>query len=297
MKILITGASGFVGKPCYDLLKSLGYDVIGTRFKPLQGAEFYPIDLTRIPYDKYFRDLMLDIQPTHLLHSAWNVKPGYRDSPENIEWLISSLKLVKDFFECGGQRAVTIGTCFEYDPEASIRVEYDNDISPDTLYGECKKSMYEVLASYAETHNFSYAHARLFYLYGIDEAPNRLVPSVINSLLADQRAKCSHGNQIRDFLYIKDVARALSTLLLSELPGVLNIGSGEGITIKELVNLIADEMGKPDMIDFGAIASPLNDPETVIADTWFLNEVLEWSPKYTLKEGIKEVINSYTKAI
>lgn len=297
IKVLVTGASGFVGKACFDLLQNLGVEAVGTRLKPLISAEFYPVDLLRIPYDKYFRDLILDMKPTHLLHSAWDVKPGYRDSKENLEWLISSIKLVKDFFENGGQRVVTLGTCFEYDPAASIRVEYDNDISPDTLYGECKKSMCEVLSSYTQTHGYSYSHARLFYLYGINEAPNRLVPAVINSLLAGQRAKCSHGNQIRDFLYIKDVASALCTLLISDYQGVINIGSGQGITIKELVNLIADELGKLDMIDFGAIPTPANDPEVVIADTWFLNNVLEWKPKYTLKAGIQEVINSYTKAI
>src|SRR5579872_3287549 len=127
MKILVTGASGFVGKACFDLLKDLGHEVIGAIFKPLINAEFYPIDLLRIPYPNYFKDLLQEIKPTHLLHSAWDVKSGYRDSSDNVEWLISSVKLIKDFFETGGQRAVTVGTCFEYDPNATVRVEYVND--------------------------------------------------------------------------------------------------------------------------------------------------------------------------
>lgn len=289
--ILVTGASGFVGKHCYDLLKGAGYDVVGSCYS-VGNSDLFPLDLLYIPYPNYIRDCLREIKPTYLLHSAWNVKPGYRESPINIEWILSSLRLVKDFYENGGKRAVTVGTCLEYDPNSLIQIEFKTPLLPDTLYGECKKDLYEILYSYSRHHNMSYAHARLFYLYGLNEGPNRLVPTVINALKNNERAKCSHGDQIRDYMYIVDVARGLLATLFSDYTGPVNVGSGVGITIKQLVNLIAEKMNKKDMIDFGAFPSPVNELISVIAGTGIINSVIGWQPEYTLEQGIEATIKS-----
>lgn len=296
-RILVTGASGFVGKQCYDLLKNAGYEVVGMRKRVKSDSDSIPVDLLNLPYAKFLRDLILEIQPTHLLHTAWGVQAGYKDSPENLEWLMASLRLVKDFYENGGKRVVTVGTCFEYDPFASMRIEYLTKLEPDLLYGECKKDLYEALYFYSRQHNMSYAHARLFYLYGQGESPNRVVPAVINALKNNERAKCSKGDQVRDFLYIEDVARGLLATLFSEYRGPVNIGSGVPITIKDLVTTIAKQMNKEDMLDFGAISTPPNDPPSVIAGTGILNSVIGWQPEYTLEQGIKKTIDSLIESI
>ena len=289
-RILVIGASGFVGRQCYDLLKNAGYDVVGSCYN-VGNSDFFPMDLLKIPYPNYIRDCLLEIKPSYLLHSAWDVKPGYRDSVGNIEWVISSLRLVKDFYEIGGKRAVTVGTCFEYNPNAGIRTEFVTELCPDTLYGECKKDLYEILYSCSRTHNMSYAHARLFYLYGPNEAPNRLVPVVINALKKNERAKCSHGEQVRDFMYIEDVARGLLATLFSDYNGPVNVGSGVGITIKDLVSLIAEKMDKKDMVDFD-LPTPPNDYPMVVAETGIINSVIDWQPEYTLEQGIEATIKS-----
>ncbi len=90
------------------------------------------------------------------------------------------------------------------------------------------------------------------FLYGPYEYPTRLVPSVIQSLLKDEPAQCTHGNQIRDFLYVADVADAFVAILDSDVNGIINIGSGKPVSVKELVIQIARLLGKEKDIRLGA---------------------------------------------
>lgn len=295
-RILVTGASGFVGNECYNLLKNAGYDVVGSCYR-VGNSDFFPMDLLHIPYPNYIRDVLLEIKPEYLLHTAWDVQPGYRNSVNNLEWVISSLRLVKDFYEIGGKRAVTIGTCFEYLPQSTIRIEYVTELAPDTLYGECKKDLYEILYAYSRNHNMSYAHARLFYLYGPKEAPNRLVPTIIKALSNNERAKYFKGDYIRDFMYIEDVARGLLATLFSEYNGPVNVASGVSVTIRNLVSIIADQMSKKYLVDSEEVQALFNDPPFIVAETGVINSVIGWQPEFTLEQGIKKTIDSISLSI
>jgi nucleoside-diphosphate-sugar epimerase len=119
----------------------------------------------------------------------------------------------------------------------------------------------------------------------------RLVPSVILSLLKGETAQCTHGNQIRDFLYVKDVADAFVALLDSEVNGIVNIGSGEPVSIKELVILIAKHLGKEDDIQMGALPVRENEPPVIVAVTNRLQQEVRWHQKYSLEEGIIDTIS------
>src|SRR5207245_614301 len=83
----------------------------------------------------------------------------------------------------------------------------------------CKLALASLLEAYAGQTGLSQAWARIFFLYGPREHPKRLVSSVIRSLLRGERARCSHGQQIRDYLHVEDAAGALVALLESEVTG------------------------------------------------------------------------------
>jgi nucleoside-diphosphate-sugar epimerase len=135
----------------------------------------------------------------------------------------------------------------------------------------------------------SYAWGRIFFLYGPHEHPDRLVSSVIRSLLQGEPARCSHGNQIRDFLHVEDVAHAFVTLLDSDMEGAVNIGRGTSATIREVVEIIGDQLHGKQLIQLGALPAPPNDPPVLIADTHRLNS-LGWRPKYDLESGLEQTI-------
>ena len=88
-----------------------------------------------------------------------------------------------------------------------------------------------------------------------------------------------------------NVARGLLATLFSDYNGPVNVGSGVGITIKDLVSLIAEKMDKKDMVDFD-LPTPPNDYPMVVAETGIINSVIDWQPEYTLEQGIEATIKS-----
>jgi nucleoside-diphosphate-sugar epimerase len=136
----------------------------------------------------------------------------------------------------------------------------------------------------------SSAWGRIFFLYGAHEHPQRLVSSVVNHLLKGERAPCSHGMQLRDFLYVQDVADAFVALLGSEVRGAVNIASGQAVTLKEVVGKIADTLEGNTLVDFGAVPVSPTEPPLLVAEVKRLSGEVGWQPKFTLDEGLEQTI-------
>jgi nucleoside-diphosphate-sugar epimerase len=238
--------------------------------------------------------LVAEVQPSHLLHLAWYTAPGkYWTSPANIDWIQASLALLKAFVEHGGQRVVVAGTCAEYAWQYGYCSEHLTPLVPATLYGACKHALQLALAAYSRQAGFSSAWGRLFFLYGPYEPPTRLVSSVISALLLGQPARCSHGGQVRDFLYVADAANALVTLLGSAVEGAVNIGSGLPVTLRALVSSIAERLGGQHVIEFGAVPVPADEPHLLVADVNRLTSEVGWRPQYSLQAGLDETIAAW----
>lgn len=290
-RVLLTGAGGFIGRHCVPLLKAAGYDVHGittrSRIQGEEGLIWHQVDL----FDaKGIHATMAEVRPTHLLHLAWITEPGrYWSSPENLRWVQASLELLQAFRDHGGERVVMAGSCAEYDWEYGYCREATTPLRPATPYGSAKHALQSLLAAYCASSGLSGAWGRVFFLYGPHERPERLVPSVIRSLLVAEPALCTHGNQIRDFLHVEDVASAFAALLESRHEGPANIGSGRPLALRDLVDAIAVKIGRPELVKFGAVAAPENEPRLLVADPTVL-EGLGWQPRHSLDSGIEQTI-------
>ena len=106
-----------------------------------------------------------------------------------------------------------------------------------------------MLNAFCQQVELSSAWGRIFFLYAPHEYPQRLVSSVIRSLLKGEVARCSHGNQIRDFLYVQDVADGFIALLDSQVNGAVNIASGSPIALKEVIYQIAGKLNRENLIE------------------------------------------------
>ena len=296
-KILLTGATGFIGRHCLPLLSAGGYEVHAVSTRDASGGSsdihWHKVDLLD---SLQLQDLVADVMPSHLLHFAWYAVPGkYWASLENIRWVQSSLELLQAFVANGGKRAVMAGTCAEYDWKYGYCSEKVTPLAPTTLYGTCKHSLQIMLDGLSKQTGISSAWGRIFFLYGPYEHQDRLTSSVIRSLLMGERARCSHGNQIRDFLYVQDVADAFVTLLESGVEGPVNIGSGRPVALKYIIRKIYEKIINRDGIEFGAVPVPSDDPPLLVADIRRLTKEVDWAPKYSLDQGLDETISWWEK--
>lgn len=291
-RVLITGATGFIGRHCLPFLVVHGYEVHAVSSRAMDGKSpnVYWHQADVLDAGK-ISALVTEVQATHLLHFAWYAKPGeYWNSLENIRWVEGSLHLLRVFHINGGKRVVMAGTCAEYDWRYGYCSEHVTPLVPSTLYGTCKNSLQHLLKEFSRVSGISSAWGRIFFLYGPHENPNRLVSSVICALLKGEPARCSYGNQIRDFLHVEDVASAFVALLESDVMGPVNIASGQPVALKNVICKIADKLGRRDLVQLGALPAQDNDPRVLIADVGQLSEKVRWQPKFDLDMGLEQTI-------
>ena len=297
-RILLTGATGFIGKYCLHLLSAAeNFEIHAVSSNKQQknglGVHWHKADL--LNYGQV-SELMSKVKPSHLLHLAWYTVPGkYWNSTENIRWVQASLALLHAFLLYGGQRVVMSGTCAEYDWEYGYCSENITPLMPATLYGICKHSLQMMLDAFSKQTGISSSWGRIFFLYGPHEYPQKLVSSVVRSLLRGKPARCTHGNQIRDYLYVQDVAEAFVALLNSKVQGPVNIASGCPITLKDIILKIAKKTNQQNLVELGAVPTSANEPHLLIADVKRLSDEVGWKPGCDLDYGLERTIE-YEKA-
>jgi nucleoside-diphosphate-sugar epimerase len=297
--ILLTGATGFIGRHCMTPLLKRGYHVhaVGSKLENSRRADvvWHEADLldhTVLP------GLIDAIRPTYLLHLAWYVPPGkWADSDLNFSWVHASMELLKQFHRQGGQRVAVAGSSFEYDWHYGYCSETSTPIAYTSPYGSCKNALRIMVEEYAKLHQISSVWPRIFFVYGPHEHPDRLISSVIRSLLQREEAKCTHGQQIRDYLFVQDVADAIVAVLDSAVTGPINIGSGQPIAVAQLVRTVGKLLQREQYIRLGALPSRPSDLPLVVADVTRLRTEVGWIPAFGCEEGLGLTIEWWREQI
>ena len=289
-RILLTGATGFIGRHCIEPLTARGWEVVAVTSRPVgelpdrAGVFWHQADLLDPSTPA---ELIAKTKPEAMLHLAWHLVAG---SVENYRWTRASLQLAMEFAERGGRRAVLAGSCAEYDWTAAQPLTEDSVRRPATPYGLCKNALGDLLESYRKEIGLSAAWARVFFVYGPGEAHNRLVASIVRSLLAGRPAQTTHGKQLRDYLFVGDLADALAALVGSPLAGAINVASGRTVRLEDLVREIARQLGRDELLRFGAIEAHPEEAPEVSADVTRLVDELGWQPRFDHAEGLAQTI-------
>lgn len=293
MKIMLTGATGFIGGHLARILKDENFKFKNENFKLLSSSRGGDYKLNIHDFNAVNNFLRRE-RPDYLVHLAWNVDSEYQAKNENFDWVLSSLNLLRAFYENGGKRAVFAGSCMEYDWRYGFLSEDVTPLSPDTFYGFTKNILYKMASEYAVKNNFSFAWGRIFFLYGNGEKEGRLVPSLIKN-----PGKLKYPFIKRDYMYVGDVAAAFVAILMSGFNGAVNIASGSAVSLCEIADKIAALTGRdPEKYFYDeAINNDANNKNApaplVLADTRILNNVIKFRPKFSLDEGLNETIKFY----
>lgn len=288
MKVLVTGASGFIGRNVVAQLVRDGVEVVAAGRRPsytLAGAAFKVVDLLT-PGDP--AALIAAVKPTHLIHLAWNAEPGkFWTASDNLDWSAATFALIRAFTDAGGVRAILAGSCAEYDWTGPGLLGEGSTIAPATLYGTVKDATRRAVCAYGNQTGVSIAWGRVFWLYGPGEARNRLVSDVAAALAKGIPVETTNGHQQRDFLHVEDVAGAFVAAMHSDYRGPFNIGSGSPVPVRNLIETLATQLDRHDLVHFGARPTPAGDPPLIAADTTILRESIGFAPRYDLPSGLR----------
>lgn len=295
-KIFLTGAGGFIGSHIARKLVQEGSDVYALvrpqadlwRIEDIQ-SKLHIIE-GDLENSKFIHEALQKIKPELAIHMAWYAVPGqYLKSFENLKNFESSVNLALALRDAGCKKLAAAGTCFEYDTDQKTLSE-SSPAKPKSLYASCKLGLHLILEQFSQLSGMDTAWVRFFYQYGPFEDERRLVSSVILSLLRNEPVNTTSGEQIRDFLHIEDVASAVCAVAKSKLTGPVNIGSGQPVSVKEIVTTLEKLAGKPGLIRLGAIPQNPDDPKYICADNRKLKDNTGWKPQYTLNQGLKQTL-------
>lgn len=268
-KILITGATGFVGRNVLRHLAGQGREIrvitrVGKSEQVLDTADAEIIETHSLfaEDEQWWLNAFSGVDS--VIHLAWYVEPGkYLTAAENLDCLAGTLTMAKAAPAAGVRRFTGMGTCFEYDVSVGT-LSTRTPLMPLTPYAAAKAAAYLALSQWLPQQGVEFAWCRLFYLYGEGEDERRFVPYLRKSLQSGRRADLTDGNQVRDFMDVRDAATRICDVALGDVNGAVNVCSGIPITVRNFAENIADEYGRRDLLNFGARSHNLMDPPYIV---------------------------------
>jgi nucleoside-diphosphate-sugar epimerase len=300
MRVLVTGASGFVGSHVVRAALNRGHEVVAAvrsraRSGRLEGhaagTRFMEADL-RDP--ESMRRLALDASPDMALHLGWSIGPDYYDSPDNLACVGGSLALLQGLVEAGCPRIVFTGTHLELGPSEGD-LDEGCPVVPRNLYAVCKDAVHRIARAYVAPTGTAFVWARLFNIYGPGQADWALVSYIIQHLLEGRRCPMTHGGQVRAFLHVRDVAEALLDVGHSSVRGVVHVGSDGITTVRELALRIGEQLGRAELLSFGDLAPTIRDAPRIVPSNTRLYSEVGFRPRLSLDEGLADTIDWWRK--
>lgn len=289
MKVLVTGASGYMGLHVLASLRKHGYEVVILGRSVPSGFEdmqHLPVDLLTTPD---LAPAMRQANATHLLHLAWFADYGkFWASPLNFDWVQATLRLVDAFCQQGGQRVVAAGSCAEYDWSYGYLREEATPYKPATLYGTAKNATRQLLAAQCALHDVSLAWGHIFFPFGPGEARQRMIPSLIEVFRGKAAPFGVNASAFRGMLYVPDAAKAFVCLLTAASQGSFNICSGQPVQVEHVVRVLANLLQADPLQVLNLATQRPGDPSMLVGENAKLCAT-GWTPDWTLEDGLRAV--------
>jgi nucleoside-diphosphate-sugar epimerase len=303
LRVLVTGAAGFIGSHVARALVTRGDDVLAllragtSRRRVVDLVDQLRIEEADLADPERVKAILDNFQPEAVIHLAWYAHPvDYLSSSENVRSLSTTNLFAERVFASGCRKFVGVGSCVEYSSSLSPRRESD-PTEPRTLYGACKRAASLVVGAQGGAAQAEVAWARVFHVHGRDEDPARLIPRVAASLTRGQAVDLSPGDQVRDHLHVTDVAAGLVHLTGPGLSGTFNVCSGVEVTLKEVLTAVGEILGRPELLRFGARPYTVAEEHYLVGDPTRLRQT-GWAPAWPdLRSGLVDASSTYQGSV
>lgn len=265
VKVLVTGATGFVGRHLIVALLACGCEVRAVARNAETAASMPWINAVEfIAADIHAADLdiaKLTAGVDALAHLAWPGLPNYQALFHFEHNLMADYRFIKGAVEAGVSQVLVTGTCFEYGMQSGPLSEQTAP-QPSNPYGLAKNTLRVFLENLQREKSFTLQWARLFYLHGNGQNPNSLLAALERAIDAgDHTFNMSAGEQLRDYLAIDTAAGYLAAILQQrDFNGVINCSSGQPISVRALVEQRLCERGASISLNLGHYPYPTHEP-------------------------------------
>jgi len=281
MKVLVTGATGFIGNYVVEDLLSHGCEVVASSANPQKAAKSPWFDkVTYIPLDLAFFDPAVNYfrffkEPDLMIHLAWEGLPNYKSSFHQEVNLPQHFAFLTNLIGNGLHDLTVTGTCFEYGMQDGCLRE-DMPTFPANPYGIAKDDLRKKLEQFQDLHSYIFRWARLFYMYGKGQNPNSLLSQLDRALATgDTVFNMSGGEQVRDFLPVEKVAENIVQIALQKrVTGVINCCSGEPVMVKTFVENYLAQQHKKITLNLGFYPYPEYEPMCFWGDINKLKKII-----------------------
>ncbi len=295
MKVLITGATGFLGQRLTTFLTDKQYEIaiLARDTKKLSAST---IDISKVTVidtslDSWKKEVV-SFNPENVFHLAsYLTSASDQNSIDNLvnSNLLFGVNLLDALKDCKINCFFNFGSFSEY--------LYNNgELIPAYLYAASKTAFRPFIQFYANTYGFKHIHIIPYTIYGYEDTKPKLIDLIYNSINADSPINLSPGNQVLDFIHIDDILHFLALILLNntaiENASELFLGSGTGTTPIQVAKIIEQVCNKKTNINWGGVPYRQNDTLHSIAPIYKLKKLLNWSPQIDIAEGIRMYINN-----
>lgn len=303
---LVTGATGFIGKALVARL-SQESDSVYCLVSPKSGqSERLPRLAGLIPIetgstDPLLPDALANAMPEVVINLAsYGVDPISRDPDALVHGNIGVMvQLIQGLRRTSPRVILHAGSWSEYaEMDGSEAILETHPISPRSVYGAAKAATSILGNGLARQAGIPFVTLRLFNVFGVGEAPHRLIPHLIDRLSRSELAELTPGDQIRDLTYVDDVVDAILVASKSPLQpySAYNVCSGMPTQMRWVCETVAEMMGKPrDLLSFGAMPSREDEPQAVIGNNDHFVSATGWHPRISVEDGIRRMIAHHSR--
>ena len=301
MKLVVTGGSGFIGKPVISLLLKRGHYIMAlSRFaddyNKVNTEESLQWINTSLDLDETVLQQIKDFVPEAIIHLAWEKIPdfSFETSLHNLNNQVTFFKQICQLSSV--KKIIVAGSCFEYNQSFGECLESDICVSTN-YFTWAKNTVRDFLEVECLHKHIDLIWARIFYVYGPGQRSGSLMPVIIKNLLEGKLPDLRKPSNANDFVFVDDVAEGFSHLLEKEIQsGIYNLGSGESTPVIDVLRIIDKQINSIESIADQVLTNakqPVKEMD-VWANIEKTTHSLNWRPSVTMEEGIRKLINSIT---